>query len=268
MFRELLAPRPPWGHKGTFGHVLIVGGSVGKTGAAAMAGMAALRAGAGLVTVASEAEAIAQIAAHAPELMTAPLNGNLEELAEGKTVIAIGPGLGRTDRVADLVRRAVRFEQPLILDADALLPDLDWQSESRVRILTPHPGEMSRLSGKPTAEIQKDRLATAREFATSKKVILVLKGQRTLLAFPDGQVWINPTGTPALGTGGTGDILTGLIAGLVAQFPKRPAEALAAAVYLHGLAAQIGAREIGEQPFVATDILRYLPKALEACAKS
>jgi ADP-dependent NAD(P)H-hydrate dehydratase / NAD(P)H-hydrate epimerase len=268
MFRELLAPRPPWGHKGTFGHVLVVGGSVGKTGAPAMAGMAALRAGAGLVTVASAAEAIPQIAGHAPEIMTAPLNENLEDLAEGKTVIAIGPGLGRDERAADLVRHAARLEQPMVIDADALLPGTDWQAgASRVRILTPHPGEMSRLSGKPTAEIQKDRLAAAREFSTAQSVTLVLKGQRTLLAFPDGQVWINPTGTPALGTGGTGDILTGLIAGLLAQFPKRADEAAAAAVYLHGLAAQIGAREMGEQPFVATDILRYLPQAMEACAR-
>ena len=267
MFRELLAPRPPWGHKGTFGHVLVVGGSVGKTGAPAMAGMAALHAGAGLVTVASAAEAIPQIAAHAPEIMTAALDGNLEELAEGKTVIAIGPGLGRDERAADLVRGAAHLEQPMVIDADALLPGTDWQAEaSRVRILTPHPGEMSRLSGKSTAEIQKDRLAAAREFSTAHGVTLVLKGQRTLLAFPDGRVWINPTGTPALGTGGTGDILTGLIAGLLAQFPKRSDEAVGAAVYLHGLAAQIGAREIGEQPFVATDILRYLPQAMEACA--
>ncbi|HUB32712.1 MAG TPA: NAD(P)H-hydrate dehydratase [Bryobacteraceae bacterium] len=265
MFRQLLAPRPPWGHKGTFGHVLVVGGSVGKTGAPAMAGMAALRAGAGLVTVASAAAAIPQIAAHAPELMTAPLEGDLEELAEGKTVIAIGPGLGRTEGVEDLVRRAARLDLAVVIDADALLPDVDWNTE-QARILTPHPGEMSRLSGKPTAEVQKNRLTTAREFATAKKVTLVLKGQRTLLAFPDGRVWINPTGTPALGTGGTGDILTGLISGLVAQFPKRADEAAAAAVYLHGLAAQIGAREMGEQPFVATDILRYLPRAMEACA--
>ncbi len=154
-----------------------------------------------------------------------------------------------------------------MLDADALLPGTDWQAEaSRVRMLTPHPGEMSRLTGKPTAEIQKDRVATAREFSTAHGVTLVLKGQRTLIAFPDGRVWINPTGTPAMGTGGTGDILTGLIAGLLAQFPKRPAEAVAAAVYLHGLAGQIGARELGEKPFIATDILRYLPQAMEACA--
>ena len=125
---------------------------------------------------------------------------------------------------------------------------------------------MSQLTGKPTAEIQKDRVNTARTFAMERGVILVLKGQRSVLAFPDGRVWINPTGTPALGTGGSGDILTGLIAGLLAQFPKQADEAVAAAVYLHGLSGQIGARELGEKSLIATDILKYLPKAMEECA--
>jgi NAD(P)H-hydrate epimerase len=115
--------------------------------------------------------------------------------------------------------------------------------------------------------VQHDRVGTARTFATNNLVTLVLKGQRTVIAFPDGRVWINPTGTPALGTGGTGDVLTGLISGLLAQFPKQSAEAVAAAVYLGGLAAEIGAREIGEKSFIANDILKYLPQAMEACAK-
>ena len=124
---------------------------------------------------------------------------------------------------------------------------------------------MSHLTGKSIADVQKDRIGTAREFAMSRGVTLVLKGQRTVIAFSNGPVWINPTGTPALGTGGTGDILTGLIAGFLAQFPKQPDEAVAAAVYLGGLSAEIGAREVGEKPFIATDILKYLPGALEAC---
>jgi hydroxyethylthiazole kinase-like uncharacterized protein yjeF len=275
MFRELLAPRPASGHKGTFGHVLVVAGSEGKTGAAAMAGLGALRAGAGLVTVASTAGAIPQIAAHAPELMTAPFEGTgLEQLAEGKTVIAMGPGLGRGPAVETLVAAAVRqFAQTMVLDADALVPHAfpssagglaSGDSVARAtRVLTPHPGEMARLTGKTIAEIQKDRLQAARDFASSRGVTLVLKGQRTVIAFPDGRAWINPTGTPAMGKGGSGDILTGLISGFLAQFPKDPDRAVAAAVYLHGLAGEIGARALGEKCLLATDLLRYLPQALE-----
>jgi NAD(P)H-hydrate epimerase len=268
MFEELLEPRLPGGHKGTFGHVLVVAGGPGKTGAAAMTGLGALRAGAGLVTVASAASAIPVIASHAPELMTAPLEAGLPGIAEGKTVIAMGPGLGRGPDVEALVGRAVvEFAQPMVLDADAL----GWQPTEndglpRIRILTPHPGEMARLTGKTTAEIQSDRVGAARAFAMERRVTLVLKGQRTVMAFPDGRVWINPTGTPALGTGGSGDVLTGMIAGFLAQFPDQPDQAVAAAVYLHGLAGEIGARALGEKCLIATDILRYLPDAMEECA--
>jgi NAD(P)H-hydrate epimerase len=266
MFEELLAPRPRGGHKGTFGHVLVVAGGPGKTGAAAMTGLGALRAGAGLVTVASAASAIPVIASHAPELMTAPLEAGLPGIAEGKTVIAMGPGLGRGPDVEALVARAVaEFEQPMVLDADALVGQPEGAS-GRVRVLTPHPGEMARLTGKSTTEIQNDRVGAARAFATDRRVTLVLKGQRTVIAFPDGCVWINPTGTPALGTGGSGDVLTGMIAGFLAQFPGEPDQAVAAAVYLHGLAGEIGARALGEKCLIATDILRYLPDAMEECA--
>jgi len=275
MFRHLLAPRLPWGHKGTFGHVLVVAGSRGKTGAAAMTGLGALRAGAGLVTVASASSAVPVIAAHAAELMTAPLEENdagtisssvdLAAIAEGKTVLAMGPGLGIHPDVEALVAHAVEtFEGPLVLDADALTGNV--RGNGRVRVLTPHPGEMSRITGRPTAEIQRDRASAARAFAVARGVTLVLKGQRTVIAFPDGRVWINPTGTPALGTGGSGDILTGLISGLLAQFPHDPDGAVAAAVYLHGLAGQIGARALGEKCLIATDILEYLSDAMEECA--
>jgi NAD(P)H-hydrate epimerase len=258
MFRALLAPRPPGGHKGTFGHALVVAGSPGKTGAAAMAGIAALRAGAGLVTVVSDERALPQIAGHAPELMTARLD-ELAEVAEGKTVIAIGPGLGHG--VADLVKRVAGFGIPMVVDADALTSDLGrpWPTPT---VMTPHPGEMARLTGKTTPEVQKDRLGVARAYAVEHGVTLVLKGERTLIALADGRVWINPTGTPALGTGGSGDILTGLLAGFLAQFPKQPDEAVAAAVYLHGLSGQIGARDLGEKSLIATDILKYMPQAI------
>jgi NAD(P)H-hydrate epimerase len=276
MFRDLLAPRKPSGHKGTYGHALIVAGSRGKSGAAAMSGMAALRAGAGLVTVASAASAIAEIAMHAPELMTEPLretesgmialNADIDAAAAGKTVLAAGPGLGRAPHLATLVNAIVdSCEQPVVIDADALI---QWPAKApgRTRVMTPHPGEMSRLTGKSTADVQADRVGLARSCAVEHAVTIVLKGQRTVIAFPDGRVWINPTGTPAMGTGGTGDILTGLITGFLAQFPDRPDQAVAAAVYLHGRAGELGAEANGEQYLVATDLLQYLPDAMEECA--
>ncbi len=276
MFRELLAQRARAGHKGTYGHVLVVAGSRGKTGAAAMTGLAALRAGAGLVTVASAESAIAEIASHAPELMTEPLretesgsialNADLKALAQGKNVVAVGPGLGRAPQIATLVQAlAEAFEGPMILDADALVGKVSGRA-SRIRILTPHPGEMARLTGKSTAEVQTDRIGVARTYATAHGVTLVLKGQRTVIAFPDGRVWINPTGTPAMGKGGSGDILTGMIAGLVAQFPERADQAVASAVYLHGLAGQLGAQALGEKCLMPSELLQYLPDAMEGCA--
>ena len=282
-FRHLFAPRPRAAHKGSFGHVLVVAGSRGKTGAAAMAGMAALRAGAGLVTVASTERALPVIAAHAPELMTEPLPetaagaismrafepGALPEIAKNKTVLAIGPGLTTDpDTVAVVHRAFTEFAQPMVVDADGLnaLAGSDWEGDGRVRVLTPHPGEMSRLVKKTVAEIEEDRVSIARAFAMEKRVHLVLKGYRTLLAFPDGRVWINPTGSPAMAKGGTGDILTGIVAGFLAQFPSQPEVAIAAAVYLHGLSGEIGAAELGDKCLIATDLLRYLPAAMEQCA--
>jgi NAD(P)H-hydrate epimerase len=251
--------------------VLAIAGSHGKTGAAAMCGMAALRAGAGLVTVASEESAIPVIAGHAAELMTESLSSDrISALAENKDVIAIGPGLGTDPGTIAMVRRAfAEFAQPMVVDADALnaLAGTEWSGAGKFRVLTPHPGEMARLCGRTTAEISADRLGAARRLATGRQVIIVLKGERTLIAFPDGRVWINPTGTPAMGTGGTGDILTGLTAGLLGQFPEHRDEALAAAVYLHGLSGELGAAALTEKCLTATDLLRYLPAALEECAR-
>lgn len=271
MFSQLLAPRARDGHKGTYGHMLAIAGSHGKTGAAAMCGMAALRSGAGLVTVASDESAIPVIAGHAAELMTEALDiGRLASIVEGKDVIAMGPGLGTHPETVAMVRRAfAEFAQPMVVDADALnaLAASEWSGNGKLRVLTPHPGEMARLCGKRTAEISADRVAAARGLATARQATVVLKGERTLIAFKDGRVWINPTGTPAMGTGGTGDILTGLIAGLLGQFPREPDLAVAAAVYLHGLAGELGAAALTEKCLVATDLLRYLPAALEECAR-
>jgi NAD(P)H-hydrate epimerase len=270
-FRALLAPRERESNKGKYGHVLVIAGSPGKTGAAAMAGMGALRMGAGLVTVASAESAIPVIASHAAELMTERLDpARIDELARNKSLIAIGPGLGTEPATAAFVRDlAARMEQPMVIDADGLnaLAAGEWSARAHTRVLTPHPGEMSRLVGATIEAVQADRVGVARRFAMERGITLVLKGNRTLVAFPDGRVWINPTGTPAMSTGGTGDILTGFVSGLMAQFPHDQDRAVAAAVYLHGLAGELGAAALGEKPLVATDLLRYLPRALEQCAR-
>jgi NAD(P)H-hydrate epimerase len=271
-FRRLFQPRPKDSNKGTFGHVLVVAGSRGKAGAAAMSGISALRAGAGLVTVATAESALTQVAGYAPEIMTEPLRetaaggiADQEIVLAKKSVVAIGPGLGTEPPTVELVRRMFReCALPMVVDADALnaLAGTDWHAAGHFRVLTPHPGEMSRLTGRTIAEVQSDRVACARTLAVERGVVLVLKGERTLIALPDGRVWVNPTGSPAMGTGGSGDVLTGLVAGMLAQFPKEPELAVAAAVYLHGRAGEFGARELTEQVLVATDLLRFLPNAI------
>lgn len=266
-FQDLLKPRRTETNKGSFGHVLVVGGAHGKFGAAEMAGLAALRAGAGLVTVASSADRLGTL-----ELMTASLPPDIESLksaAERKNVIALGPGLGSEPALVELTRHAAeQCEQPMVIDADGLnaLAGHRWSANGKTRILTPHPGEMSRLAGIPVEQVQSDRLRVAQSYATETHSVVVLKGNRTVIAFPDGQTYINPTGSPALATGGTGDILTGLIAGLVAQYERNIPAAVLCAVYLHGLAGGIGASELGDKSLIATDILHYLPEALRECA--
>lgn len=265
-FRNLLEPRRRETNKGSFGHALIVGGAPGKSGAARMAGLGALRAGAGLVTVACSA-----VEMDPPELMTSPLPSSWSDLrlaADRKNVIAIGPGLGTAPEHVKLLRDTIdNAEQHLVIDADGLnaLAGHKWTAQGRTRILTPHPGEMSRLSGVTTATIQQERLRHAEQYAARHQCILVLKGHRTLIAFPDGTAWINPTGTPALATGGTGDILTGMMAGLVAQFPGEVRAAVIAAVYLHGFSAQVAERRWGDKCLIATDLLASLPEAIRDC---
>lgn len=275
-FSPLFRPRERGAHKGGFGHVLVVGGSVGKTGAAAMAGVAALRSGAGLVTVASAQSALPQIAAYQPELMTEPLPetaagsigvaalSRMDLLSARKSVMGLGPGLG-TDPETERFAQAVweRSALPVIVDADAINALAGtYLHAGGPRILTPHPGEMARLAQSSVEQVQSDRVGTARAMALDRDVTVILKGQRTVIAFPDGRVWINPTGTPALATGGSGDILTGLLCGLLAQFPAEADYALGAAVWLHGRAAELGAAELGEKCLLATDVLRYLPPAM------
>ena len=267
-FRELLLPRVRESNKGLYGHVLVAGSVHGKAGAAEMAGIAALRAGAGLVTVSSSANHLWHV-----ELMTASLPASLQELrraAERKNVIAIGPGLGAADNAVRLVREAVvECEQSMVVDADGLnaLAGYTWSAGDRLRVLTPHPGEMARLADLPVAQVQADRLGVAQRYAERTGAVVVLKGNRTVIAFPNGDTWINPTGSPAMASGGTGDILTGLIAGLLAQFEQEPEIAVLAGVYLHGLAGELGAKAFGEKPLIATDLLNYLPEALRECSR-
>jgi len=281
-FATLFKPRAADSNKGLYGHVLVIAGGRGKTGAAAMAGIAALRAGAGLSTVASAASAITAIASYAPEIMTEPLaeteSGSiamrapddpaLAAITAKKDVIAIGPGMGHDPETGQFIRRFVQESPtPMVVDADALNALAGQRSRFEgPRIFTPHPGEMSRLTGKPIAEIQADRIGHAREYAKEHGVYLVLKGNRSVIAFPDGRVWINPTGSPAMATGGTGDVLTGMIAGLLAQFPNQLENALLAAVYLHGRAGELGAEAIGEKSFMATDLFEFLPEAMREIA--
>jgi ADP-dependent NAD(P)H-hydrate dehydratase / NAD(P)H-hydrate epimerase len=270
-------PRPRDSNKGKFGHILLVAGSRAKPGAAAMAGLAALHAGAGLVTVACPQSALASVASHAAELMTEPLpetaSGEIAgsafdrivELAAKRTLIAIGPGIGTSDETRELVQRLfAEAAEPMVIDADALncLAETAWMGNRALRVLTPHPGEMSRLTGCPIPEIQADRISSARSLAENRKVVVVLKGERTLIGFPDGRVWINPTGSPAMAKGGTGDILTGMVSGLLGQFPDDPDRAIAAAVYLHSLAGEIAAKHLAEQTVIATDLLRYLSEGI------
>jgi NAD(P)H-hydrate epimerase len=281
------ARRTAAANKGNFGHVLVVGGSVGKSGAPAMASMAALRAGAGLVTAAVPLPVLPLVAAIAPELMTFPLAASLagcisaENLAPevlaaltaGMTVLAIGPGLGQDPETVKFTTGLLSAtKMPAVIDADALnilaaepvlLAKL---AKGRTLVLTPHPGEMARLAGIPTAEVQTNRLEVARNFAQRTQVTLVLKGARTLVAHPDGRVAINTTGNPGMAKGGSGDLLTGLIAGLLAQYPADAARAVEVAVYLHGLAADLAVREADEHTLLATDSLAQLARAFRFCA--
>ena len=278
-FSALVAPRARDANKGSYGHVLVIGGSVGKAGAAAMAGFSALRAGAGLSTVATAKSALATVAGFHPEVMTEPLaeteagtissralDSALDTLVEKKTVLAIGPGISRHPDTVEFVRALVsRYQTPMVIDADALNAfehaGGKLSGRGRTLVITPHPGEMARLAGKTVADIQANRLQVARAFGGEHDLIVVLKGHRTLIAAADGTVWVNPTGNPGMATGGTGDILTGLIAGLVAQHPKQALTATALAVYLHGLAGDLAAAAVGESSLVATDLVRFLPEA-------
>lgn len=277
--RSLLPVRRPWAHKGTSGRVVVVAGSPGLTGAAALAATAAMRAGAGLVTLAVAESLNPIMAVKLTEVMTRPLpetaGGSLGlaavpavvELAAAADVLAIGPGLGRDGETAEAVREIVRAARcPLVIDADGLNALAGYTDSlleaAALPVLTPHPGELSRLTGLPVPAINADRLAAAREAAARFGAIVVLKGAGTVVAYPDGEAFINTSGNAALATGGTGDVLAGVIAAFIAQ-GLTSHDAAVAGVYIHGLAGELAAagRLVG---MAAGDLLAALPAAIAA----
>jgi ADP-dependent NAD(P)H-hydrate dehydratase / NAD(P)H-hydrate epimerase len=281
----LVGPRPLAANKGNFGHVLVIGGSVGKAGSVAMAGMAALRSGAGLSTVATPKSVLATVAGFHPEVMTEPLDETdagtistraserVDALIKGMTVVAVGPGISRNPETSDFVRSlVVKCKTPIVLDADGLNAFEGRASElngkGRTLVITPHPGEMARLTGSTVAAVQRDRINVARTFAREHELIVVLKGHRTLIAQPDGTLWVNTTGNPGMATGGTGDILTGMGSGLMAQNLEHVVEGVIAAVHLHGLAGDVARESTGEHSLVATDLVRALPEAFRLVRES
>jgi len=280
MIGRWLMHRPRWGHKGTYGHLLVVAGSPGKTGAAVLCGEASLHCGVGLVTVASPPAAMRAMEAKTREVMLAPLvpdsvvldGGDAAfahclQLMEGKAAVAIGPGIPRGQGMQDFICRLVRESTvPIVVDADGLnelAGELDCLRAATVPVLlTPHPGEMSRLSGRTVGQIQADRVGAATDFAQTHDVYLALKGERTIIAAPDGRVFINPTGNSGMGSGGTGDVLTGMIGGFLAQ-GHDPVDSLCLGVFVHGMAGDLAAERNGQRGLLASDLLAEMGRVLK-----
>jgi ADP-dependent NAD(P)H-hydrate dehydratase / NAD(P)H-hydrate epimerase len=281
-FRALPLARDPGANKGTYGHVLLVAGSLGKSGAAVLASRGALRSGGGLATAAIPDVVLPVVAAGMPELMTVPLAsteagtasfrnfdyGRFSEITRGKSVIAIGPGLSTNHETQQFIRALVaESELPVILDADGLnaftgMADHLNQRRAAAMAITPHPGEMARLLGITVSEVQARRLEVALEAAGRWRANVILKGFHTILATPSGHAYINTTGNPGMATGGTGDVLTGMLAGLTAQFGVEDwPSVLSLGTYLHGLAGDLAASRVGEAPLIASDLVEAIPEA-------
>ena len=279
----LLLPRPAQGHKGDFGHVLLFAGGVGKAGAAILAARGAVRGGAGLVTVATPEPVLPLVDLGSLESMTLPLAtagpGLAESAAErvleaasGKEVLALGPGLGLEPSTVEAVRRVCRqAELPLVVDADglnALAGELALLAERRApTILTPHPGELARLLGVETSEILEDRLAAARRAAAEAAALVVLKGHLSIVADAAGRAWINPTGNPGMATGGSGDVLTGILAALVAQ-GYEASLAARLGVFVHGLAGDLAVETRGMTALAAADLVDHLGGAFDRLSRA
>jgi NAD(P)H-hydrate epimerase len=280
---NLLPARPRAGHKGTFGHLAVVAGSRGKSGAAVLAAQAGVRSGAGLVTIFTRGEVRASIESRVREPMVeeliaagaAPppekdLDKRWDELARGKTAVAIGPGCGTDDAIVPALRWIVqRAKLPAVVDADALnalsaSPDV-VRTAAAPRVLTPHPGELARLIGCTTADVQDDRLGTARRVAREWNAVVVLKGARTVIAAPDGRTFVNPTGNPGMASGGSGDVLTGIIGGLLAQ-GLTPLDAACVGAFVHGAAGDDAADGTDGRGLAARDLVERLPRVLRRLA--
>jgi NAD(P)H-hydrate epimerase len=281
--RRCYPPRPPNSHKGNFGHLLVIAGSTGKTGAAILSALGALRAGVGLVTVATPAAALPLVAAGRPELMTEPLADGLGgvisaqalkralALARERDAVVIGPGLGQDPGTKEFVRTFVaQCPQPLLVDADGLnalsaagttTGPLELIKRPST-IVTPHPGEMARLAHLATAAVQRRRLETARDFAVASGAVVVLKGQRTVVAEKSRRAAVNPTGNPGLATGGSGDVLSGVIGALLCRYD--PWTAATAGAYLHGWAGDRAAKRLGQASLLAGDVVDSLTDAISA----
>ncbi len=270
--RGLLPKRERDSHKGTYGHVLVVAGSEGRTGAAALCAKAVLRSGAGLCTVSARAPALPQILAHVPEAMGAalPYDGplgpadfdHLSKAVEGKAALVIGPGIPRGPETGQLLARLLaETDCPVVLDADALnaleIESSVLKGAATELVITPHPGEMARLCGIPTSLVQEDRLGVATRFAKEHSCVVVLKGAGTVIADPDGETAVNPTGNAGMATAGTGDVLAGVVGALLAQGLPAPAAARVA-VWAHGLAGDLRLGERGRMGLVASDVVKGL----------
>lgn len=272
-----LPPRPPESHKGSFGHLLLAAGSPGKAGAAILAARAAVAGGAGLVTVATPAPLAATVELGSLESMTLALpatgSGSLAlagldlllAAAEARDAVALGPGFGEEPEARELARRfSLACPRPLVIDADGINAWAGQPERLRERraptVLTPHPGELARLLGRDLAEVRSDRLGAVTRAVEATGAFVVLKGHRSLVATPDGEIHVNPTGGPAMASGGSGDVLTGLLGALLAQ-QVEPGTAAALAVHLHGLAGDLAAAELGGPAVPAAELVRFLPKA-------
>lgn len=270
-----LPARPLAGHKGTFGHVVSLGGAPGKVGAVTLTSMAALRAGAGLSTAAGSSADIRQVSLVHPEVMTRVVNSPSELLALAKgNVVAAGPGLGVGPIAREMVVALCGLDTVRVLDADALnivASEVDAggllrrAAESGPTIVTPHPGEFTRLTGRATGELLRDPVAAARDFATDTGCIVVLKGAATVVAHPDGRYALNTSGNPGMATAGSGDVLTGVIAGLCSQGSHSPWDAACAGVFVHGLAGDRAASASGGRGLTASDLIAELGGALDEC---
>ena len=281
-FRSLPLLRSADANKGTYGHALIVAGSLGKSGAAILSARGTLRSGAGLVTVATPHDVLPIVAAGMPEMMTVPLAstetgtaslrnldyGKFDEIMRGKSVLALGPGLSMQGETQQLIRSVfAQTDLPVVLDADGLnafagIADTLNERRAPALAITPHPGEMARLLGTTVKDVQARRLDVALEAAGRWRAHVILKGFHTILATPSGNAYVNTTGNPGMATGGTGDALTGILAGLTAQFGTEDwARVLSLGVYVHGLAGDIAASRVGEAPLIASDLIEAIPEA-------